>query len=149
MSSILGLQPASTSHPVAKRFFAALLSGIVPGTGQLLLGNIRAGALFLAGFAVAVALFWPLRLPQWYFGFCFSVPMLPILSIASAWHAARFHDEISQCLSRWWLFLIVPLAYLASNFDSNRALRLSGFQVFNIPTSAMETTLTIGRSHRR
>jgi signal peptidase I len=154
MDSILGLseteserpawQPAPTSAPVAKRLSAALLSGLVPGTGQLLLGCIRPAALFLAGFASSMALFWPLRLPHWYFGFCFSVLVLPLLSIASAWHAARFRDKTSQSLSHWWLLLIVPLAYLGSNFDSNRALRLGGFQIFDIPSSAMENTLVIG-----
>ncbi|HKU25139.1 MAG TPA: signal peptidase I [Candidatus Sulfotelmatobacter sp.] len=133
-----------TSTPVAKRLSAALLSGIVPGAGQLLLGTLRAAAVFLAGFAAALALFWPLRLLHWYFGFCFSVLVFAALSIASAWHAARFHDAKSRRLNRWWLLLIVPLAYLGSNFDANRALRLGGFQVFTIPSSAMENTLLIG-----
>jgi len=154
MSSILGLsdsaslepaeQSALTSTPVAKRLSAALLSGIIPGTGQLLLGSIRAAAVFLAGFAATIALFWSLRLLHWYFGFCLSVLALAALSIASAWHAARFHDEKFPRLSRWWLLLIVPLAYLGSNVDANRAVRLAAFQVFDIPTSSMENTLTIG-----
>jgi len=79
MSSILGLsepdpipvaEPSTvkTANPLLKRLFAALLSTIVPGTGQLLLGRIRAGAFFLAGFLATLMLFWPVRLPQSYAG---------------------------------------------------------------------------------
>lgn len=127
-----------------KRFAAAVLSGVVPGVGQLLLGATPAGALFLAVFGVGIALFWPPRLPLSYAGFIVSVLALAALSVVSAWNAARLHDARSRPLSRWWLLLIVPLAYLGSSFDTNRALRLGGFQVFSIPSSSMENTLRIG-----
>ena len=79
MSSILGLsepdpipvaEPSTieNSGPIIKRLFAALMSTIVPGTGQLLLGRTRAGAFFLAGFLATLMLFWPVRLPQSYAG---------------------------------------------------------------------------------
>jgi signal peptidase I len=42
------------------------------------------------------------------------------------------------------MLLVVPLAYLGAGFDSNRALRAAGFQMFKIPTSAMEHTFMIG-----
>jgi signal peptidase I len=110
----------------------------------MLFGHVRSGALFLAGFAAVLALFWPLRLPHWYLGFCASVLILPALSIGAAWHAARSTLEKSAKLSGWWLLLVIPLAYLGSEFDANRALRLAGFQVFKIPTSAMANALVIG-----
>jgi signal peptidase I len=137
-------QPVLTSSAVARRLIAALLSGVVPGTGQLLLGESRAAALFLAAFAASLALFWPLRLAHSYVGLLFSILALSALSIVCAWHAARFRHAKSQRLSRWWLLLILPLAYLASSLDGNGAMRLGGFQVFKIPSSAMENTLVIG-----
>ncbi|HET9743640.1 MAG TPA: signal peptidase I [Terriglobales bacterium] len=154
MSSILGLsesevaapgkRPTLTSRQVAKRLTAALLSGIVPGAGQILYARMRAAALFLGGFAAAVALFWPLRLPHTYLALCFSVLALAALSIASAWHVARFSDAKSHGLRRWWLLLVVPIACVGVSFDSNAALRLAGFQVFSSPTSSMENTLIVG-----
>jgi len=154
MSSIPGLseceipapakQPTLTSRQVSKRLAAALLSGIVPGAGQMLYGRMRAAALFLGGFAAAVTFFWPLRLPHTYVGLCFSVLALAALLIASAWHAARFSHAKSSGLRRWWLLLVVPVACLGTSFDSNAALRFAGFQVFSIPTSSMENTLIVG-----
>jgi signal peptidase I len=155
MSSILGLSesanPNSGPEPSAprsgslsKRLSAALLSGIIPGVGQMLFGRVRSGTLFLAAFVAALALFWPLRLPEWYLGFCALVIILAAVSIAAAWHAARSADDKSAKLPGWWLLLVVPLAYLGSNFDANPAMRLAGFQLFNIPSSAMENTLIIG-----
>lgn len=154
MNSILGLseseaaapakEPTLTSRQVAKRLAAALLSGIVPGAGQILYGRMRAAALFLGGFAAAAALFWPLRLPHLYLGLGFSVLVLAALSIASAWHVARFSDAKSHGLRRWWLLLVVLIACVGVSFDSNAALRFAGFQVFSIPTSSMENTLIVG-----
>lgn len=123
---------------------ATLLSIILPGTGQLLLGHIRAAALFLAGFAAALGLFWPLRLPQSHLGFCISALLLPIFPIWAAWHATRSAGTKLPKMSRWWLLLIVPIAYLVANFDTNRMMRVAGFQLFGIPSSAMENTLIIG-----
>ena len=150
MSSILGLsQPANVNteaaappHSKSKRFSAALLSGLVPGTGQFLLGHVQSGALFLAAFAATLALFWPLRLPQWYLAFCVSVLLLGAVSVAAAWHATRCAHEKLPKLSAPWLLLVLPLAYLGSNFDANRVMRLAGFQVFNIPSSAMASMLS-------
>ena len=156
MNSTLGLSDSgdpnldSESPPDAaakfpgKRFAAAILSGIVPGTGQLLLGHVRSGALLLAGFAASLSFFWPLRLPHRYLGFCVSVWVLPVLSIAAAWHAVRAAHETSPKLSTWWLVLVLPLGYLGADFDANRVMRLAGFQVFTIPSSAMQNTLIIG-----
>ena len=156
MSSILGLsqpidpnpdaEPSQSIAPgsAAKRLSAVLISGIIPGAGHMLLGHLRAGTLFLAGFAAALALFWPLRLLQWYLGFCVSVLLLATVTIAAAWHVARSAHERLPKLSPWWLLVILPLAYLGSNFDADRMLRVAGFQVFNIPSSAMANTLIIG-----
>src|SRR2546430_853582 len=137
MSSTLGLsdptssnandKPSPTRAGVSpfKRVSAALISGVVPGMGQLLLGKVRAGVWFLAGFVAALSLFWPLRLPQWRLGLSLGAIILGALSITAAWHAARCGHEKSAKLSRWWLLLIVPIAYLAANIDANRALRIA------------------------
>src|SRR5262249_16406831 len=76
--------------------------------------------------------------------FCVSVLLLGAVSVAAAWHATRCAHEKLPKLSAPWLLLVLPLAYLGSNFDANRVMRLAGFQVFNIPSSAMASTLMIG-----
>jgi signal peptidase I len=155
MSSILGLSQsdpipvsepstARTAKPLLKRLFAALLSTIVPGTGQLLLGHIRAGAFFLAGFVAALMLFWPARLPASYSGLLFSILALAGLSIAAAWHALRSPKDRDRPSSGWWLLLFILIAYICSLVDANVAIRLGGFRPFIIPSSAMEKTLVIG-----
>lgn len=154
MNSILGLSPQvqATAPPPAvstrlrrsKRIVAVLLSTIVPGTGQLLLGHIRAAALFLAGFAAALAFFWPLRLPESYLGFITSILLLFTVSITAAAHALRSPDQNSPNLSFWWLLPLIPMSYLAACFQANPALRVAGFQLFSIPSSAMENTLIVG-----
>ena len=156
MSSILGpshpadsstedvSSPRTAEGSQSKRLSAVHLSGLVPGTGQFMLGHVRAGALFLAGFIAVIALFWPLRLPQWYLPFCVAALLLGAVSIAAAWRGARCAHGTYPKLSAPWLLLILPLAYLASSIDGNLVMRLSGFQAFNIPTSAMANTLMIG-----
>lgn len=156
MNSILGLSipvqataqlptPAvSAKPPKSKRIAAVLLSIIVPGTGQLLLGHIRAAALFLAGFAAALAFFWPLRLPASYLGLVISLLLLFTVSLTAAGHVLRSADQNSPNFSLWWLLLVLPMSYLAACLQANPALRVAGFQLFSIPSSAMENTLIVG-----
>src|SRR6185437_1394900 len=156
MSSILGLSeppnpstpvepsPASTSRLSHYRLSAALLSAIVPGTGQLLLGQIRAAALFLGGFAGALSLFWPLRLPHSYWGLVVGRLALYAVAIAATWHAARCVHEKFVKLCAWWLLLIVPIAYIAASYEANLPMRVAGFQLFSVPSTAMENTLIVG-----
>ena len=140
-------EPSTTTgaDPLLKRLFAALLSTIVPGTGQLLLGHIRAGAFFLAGFVAALMLFWPMRLPQSYWGLTLSFLVLVGLSIFAAWHALRSPQDDSEPSSGWWLLLFILIAYFAAaEGDAQIAVRLTGFRMFRIPVSSMAKTLMIG-----
>jgi signal peptidase I len=155
MSSILGLSEPdpipvaeppvpSIRRPFIRRLSAALLSSIVPGTGQFLLGQIRAGAFFLAGFVAVLMLFWPVRLPGSYVGLLLCMLALAGFSIAAAWHALRSPEDRDQPSSGWWLLLFILIAYVSSRVDANLAGRLAGFRPFLIPVSSMERTLVIG-----
>jgi signal peptidase I len=158
MSSILGLSEPADPNSVddspavsavgfpGKRLSPAVLSTIIPGAGQLLFGQVRSAALFLAGFAATLALFWPLRLPHSLVGTVICGLLLMTLSVWAAWHATRFSDQNYRRLPRRWLFAIVPLALVAADVDSLQAMRVAGFHAFNIPTRSMANTLMIGDS---
>ena len=67
-----------------KRVLATLLSAIVPGSGQVLKRETRKALVYLALFAIALLLYWPLRLPATYIGLmagkigviCLALPVL-------------------------------------------------------------------------
>ena len=155
MSSILGLsepdpipvvEPAApaTVRPRLKRLSAALLSSIVPGAGQLLLGHLRAGAFFLSGLVAGLMLYWPVRLPESYLGLVVLGVGLDALAIYAAWNALRSSDEKYPTVSVWWTIPLLVIAFFLMSLDHNVALRLAGFQVFNIPSTAMEQTVLKG-----
>jgi signal peptidase I len=155
MSSILGLserdpfpviQPevSTPGEPALKRLLAALLSSIIPGSGQLLLGHVRAACLILAIFMAVLMLFWPVRLPEGYWGTIFLLWAMLCQSVFAVWNALRSSDEKHARANLWWLLLFIPLAFLGSFIDDNIAVRGAGFKPFVIPSSAMEKTLVIG-----
>jgi signal peptidase I len=156
MSSIFGLSEPADPNTVydspavsavgfpGKRLSAAVLSAIIPGAGQLLFGQVRSAALFLAGFAATLALFWPLRLPHSVIGIAICSILAMTFSLWAAWHAARFPNQDYRRLPRRWLCAIVPVALAAANVDFDQAMRVAGFHAFNIPVSAMANTLMIG-----
>jgi TM2 domain-containing membrane protein YozV len=57
-----------SSFGTKRRVLAAALSAIVPGAGQILLGQRSKGVLLLLTFAAILIGFWPLRLLRFYAG---------------------------------------------------------------------------------
>lgn len=155
MSSILGLserdpvpvvepEVSTSAKPMRKRVLAALLSSIVPGAGQLLLGHVRAGAFFLSGFVAVLMLFWPVRVAASETGLGISALMLAAVSLYAVWDALRSSDDKCRKGTAWWLLLFLPLGLLGMEFEGGFAIRASGFRAFNIPSRAMEKTLIVG-----
>jgi signal peptidase I len=156
MNSILGLSEPADPTPIddspailavgfpGKRLSAAVLSAIIPGAGQLLFGQVRSAALFLAGFAATFALFWPLRLPGSYVGFSICILAVLTFSIWAACHVACCSNEKHPKLRKWWLVVIIPIAFLIASYSANLPMRAAGFRPFNIPSSSMENTLIVG-----
>jgi hypothetical protein len=93
-------QPKGRKRPL----FAALLSSIVPGSGQLFLGQLLNGSVLLTVFFGILLCFWPLRLLEYYPAFLALVLAWSTLYIYAACSAllARRHS-MSPRPSKWWL----------------------------------------------
>ncbi|HZS25814.1 MAG TPA: S26 family signal peptidase [Candidatus Angelobacter sp.] len=67
-----------------------------------------------------------------------------VLCIFSTWDAGYRAGQRAEKPSQWWLAILLPFAFLAAAGHVNWATRASGFQVFVIPSRAMENTVMIG-----
>ena len=128
----------------ARRAIATILSSVVPGLGQFLLGKSRSGIAFILGFCFLSFLYWPVRLPGRYFGIQALLTAMMILCSASAWHALRSRTVRGFQPALWWLVLILPLALIASFVHSNWLLLVAGFRPFDVPSTGMERTIMQG-----
>jgi signal peptidase I len=135
--------PASPPRPNVKRHLgAALLSTLIPGAGQLLLGKVRRAIIFLIALITIVIGFWPFRLPRTYPGLIFLVWACLILLIAAIGDGLLGRDPKSATrISRWWFFLLVPLALLGVNLIFTSLLLGSGFRALTFASSSMEPNL--------
>jgi signal peptidase I len=140
---------ASNSTQIPARFtkqrvFAVVLSVFLPGLGQVLVGDVRRGALTLAGFAAIFLLWWPARLPQYCAGAPLLVLAMMVLAVYAGGKTLSRPLPASRPPSKWWLALTVPLAIFGATADANLFLRMAGFQVFVVPSSAMQDTINLG-----
>lgn len=139
---------ASTATPEEKntklRIISAILSSIIPGSGQYLLGRRRAGVIFLCLFLFAGILFWPVRIPASWLGI--QVVVIASLSLFTlvGWHALRCESKEANRASYWWLILIIPLSVAAALAHCTWWIRAAGFKPFLVPSSAMEPTIRHG-----
>lgn len=127
-----------------RRLFAALLSAIVPGTGQLLLRQFRLSAILLCLEAFWVAGFLVLRLPSHWSGWSELCVMQLALTLAATVLALLVKSKKAVRASVIWLLLFVPLAILAALFEQERMLIPAGFKIYLIPSSAMANTIPPG-----
>lgn len=139
--------PAQSSTGTKRHLLAALFSAIVPGSGQLFLGQRRKGTILLLIFAAILIGFWPLRLPRFYLGFVLLVLGWIFLYFYAACTAqlARSSPGLAR-LSKWWLAAILPVTALTLSLVARPVMRASGFQTFTIPSSSMEKTIRQGDS---
>jgi len=141
-------EPASQARPSRKTrryLLAALFSAIVPGAGQLFLGQRRKATLLLIVFAVLIAGFWPLRLLRFYAGFIALYSLwigLSSYAVCSAQFAR--HLPRGQRPPMWWLLVTVPGTLLVVSLVGALVTRASGFRSFSIPSTSMEKTLRQG-----
>ena len=127
-----------------RRLLAAFVSGLIPGTGQLLLRQRRIATFFLLAFAVVLVLYWPLRLPGYWWGLLLLVWIELLLGLASSCVSLVARSDSYSKLSLWWLVLFVPSSLLGCFAFSNLSLRAAGFRIYDIPSTAMEQTLVRG-----
>ncbi len=126
------------------RLGAALASTILPGFGQLVLGDIPRAVTYFTCLLVVAVLFWPLRLPKTYGGLILLAWLMFLPYVISVWDALRAKHRGLQLKSRWWLGLFVPLAILFAVLCVNVLFRTSGFRNYSLPSSSMETTIGKG-----
>jgi signal peptidase I len=121
---------------------AALLSAIVPGAGQIFLGQRRRGRLLLGIFVIYCMGFWPLRLLRFHLGLGLLL-WISLLLTLYATNAALLARETpySAAPSRWWILLSIPLAYVGINLVFTSLLFAVGFRAMEFNSTAMEPTL--------
>jgi signal peptidase I len=144
----LGIEPASPpgSWPATRRFLlAAIFSAIMPGAGQLFLGNRRKAFVFLVFSVVVASGFWPLRLPRSYPGIMLLICAIIVLWLLAVCDALFGRDRVSPGrLSKWWLLAALPLHYIGVNIFFTSLLFASGFRTLQSAASAMEPTIMRG-----
>jgi signal peptidase I len=124
---------------------AALSSAIVPGTGQVLLGQHRKGRLLLGIFVIFCLGFWPLRLLRFYLGLGLLLWMSILLTLYATNTALIARRTLHlPAPSRWWILLSIPLTYVGINLVFTLLLFAVGFRAMEFSSSAMETTLLKG-----
>jgi TM2 domain-containing membrane protein YozV len=132
------------SGKTKRHLLAALFSSILPGAGQLLLGQRRKGATLLILLAIVLTGFWPLRLLRSYAG---------LMLLFWGWIALYFYAACSAHLavvkldvqpSKWWLLLLLPFTAITMSLLGRGVTRASGFRSFAIPSSSMEKTILKG-----
>lgn len=128
-----------------RRLWAAVLSAVVPGTGQILVGAKRKGFLLLIAFGLFVVAMWAGRVLATYAGFVLSVSAFLVLVPYATCNAllGRSEPAISRS-SRWWLLLFIPVAILSMSLEYQLLCRGSGLRSFSIPSTSMEKTLLQG-----
>jgi signal peptidase I len=108
------------------------------------LGQRWQSYLFFVSTATLAALYWPARLPEYYWGWVFLIFAAIFLWMVAVSHAVVSRHPIVDRCSRWWLALVLPMAFLAALVFVNRALIASGFHLYDIPSTSMEPTIVRG-----
>ncbi|MFZ0772642.1 MAG: signal peptidase I [Candidatus Sulfotelmatobacter sp.] len=131
---------------VTKRhLFAALFSALVPGAGQLFLGQRRKAVNLLLIFAALLVGFWPLRFLRFYTGFLLLYCCWIALYLYAVCSAHRSRDARTGARpSSWWLVVILPLTVLTLSLLGAIVTRAAGFRSFKVPSTSMEKTIVQG-----
>jgi signal peptidase I len=137
--------PARSSGETKRHLLAALFSALVPGAGQLFLGQRRKGIVLLLIFSALLAGFWPLRLLRFYAGLVVLYCGWIVLYFYAACDAQLSRNrQTSFRTARWWLVVTLPVTALTLHFLGMGATRASGFRTFKVPSPSMERTILNG-----
>ena len=128
-----------------RHLLAVPLSALIPGTGQLVLGQRRKGAVLLLVFIAVVFCVWPLRLPRFFAAFiliCLAWLGLSLYAACAALLERR--NPADRRTSKWWLLVVPLLTYLSFNAVFTPLFLLAGFRALKFNSSAMENTFLTG-----
>jgi signal peptidase I len=124
---------------------AALLSSVVPGSGQIYFGDRRKGTVLLLLLAGILIGFWPLRLLHSYVGFCLLFCGWITMFLYAPLSALVARGEpVTKPSSKWWITLFLPLSLIAAQLLGMAITRASGFRSFEVPSVSMERTIQKG-----
>jgi signal peptidase I len=135
------LQSSGLNNNRRQVLVASFLSAILPGAGHLLIGRRWAGIAMLILFCALLAICWPLRLIIYFavaVGLVFGMLALCITAVVDCAYA-RGHGHARP--SQWWLMILLPLAFGTATVHARWAIRVAGFQSFEVPSRSMENTV--------
>jgi len=137
-------KPEGRQPSKSRNLAAALLSSLVPGSGQFLIGQSRHGWILLTALSVVLLCFWPLRLPRYYAALILLFLGWSVLYVYAACSALLARRPHADGLSKWWLLAFVPLALVGAEVLGSGTTRAAGFRAFGVPSSSMEKTISRG-----
>ena len=133
-------RPASANNN--KQLWAAVLSAIVPGAGQLAMAQRRKGVLLMIVFLALIACVWPLRLPRFYPGLILIILAWMGLAIYATWAVLISRPSpMSSRPSKLWLLGLAPLILAAIILLFNPIFRAAGFRNVYLRAASMEPTV--------
>jgi len=138
--------PSQSSSAGTKRhLLATLFSALIPGAGQLMLGQRRTGIVLLLFFLVVAVCVWPLRFPHFFAAIILICLCWLVLSLYGACGALLEHTNLTHGrTSKWWLLAVPLLAYLGFNAVFTPFFLFAGFRALKFNSSAMEDTFVTG-----
>lgn len=124
---------------------AALISAMIPGLGQVVLGQAGMAATFIGAALVLILLaFPPFRLEATYPGWLFLIFGGWLLTLAACCHALRSRGENKTPGNILWLFLMLPLTVGFPVVSQAFALPIEGFREYRMAGTSMEPALRPG-----
>lgn len=132
-------EPAETKRPSpAKCVVSALLSGVLPGVGQLLTGARRQALIFLAADLIFAIGLWGVRLPLHYWGDMLTllgfIGLAAIAACTIIWHSFG-------AIGRMWLALVLPCSLVTSALTVVASSHSAGFREYKEASTSMEPTV--------
>lgn len=140
---------AATESEVSTRKYVgyALLSAMLPGLGQLVKGHTFKAAVLLTTCAVYVSIQWIFRTPFSYTGLLVSSLVAVVLfgfSSVDAFATRILRHTPRPRLS--FLLLVIPVAFVACQFEIWALWRAQGVRPFKVPSTSMEPTIALNES---
>ena len=127
--------------PQGRRVSAAFASAVVPGSGQMLLGQRRLGLMFLVAFLLPVAALCLFGAGRSYVGYLSCTVWILIVCLGSGTALLR---RRSRMLEFVWLAGVLGLALLSTRVWVNGSMWVGGLRPYRVGSASMERTFYAG-----
>src|SRR6202050_154747 len=135
------LSTFAVEFSTGKRILAALLSAVIPGSGQVLKRETTKAVVYLALFAVELFLYWPTRVPETYIGLItvkIGAICLALVASLDAWLTG------AATKPRYLIVIPVLAAVILGDAPTGAICLAEGFRVYKVPGSGMEPSVMKG-----